>query len=677
MKPLSALSVPSRSLPFALLVCVSLAFSAPAQPGHTAGLAPLEDVAGLIATLKTPSAPIERKTRACQLLSLTGSTEAVPALAPLLHDAALAHYARTALEAIPGPESLQALRAALATTQGNLRLGVINSLGVRADREAVPALIHLCQDPARLQDGASQALIALARIGTREAAAAVHDMLRSGPAPLRPPAADATLRLAEQAWSRGDAATAVRLFEEARTAEVPTALQLAALRGSILARGDAGIPILLQSLRSHRPEEVALALRVARELSGPAATAALAAELPRLSIGLQPSLIRALADRADRSLRTSLEPLATAEDLGVRLAALEALGTVGDASSVPVLIHVLTTRPVDGPETETAATSLVRLPPGPTDLALLTSLRSTRPPALVRLLGVIAQRGTTGGTETLLGMVRNPDPAVVAAALDALGATASASDLPAVLGVATRLENAELRDRAERTLHAVALRSPNPASRTAVLTEGLRTADSAAARASILQVLGMLSDAPAAVAVEAAYADSNPQVRDASLQVLTHWADPGAIPSLIRILKATPVADHRLTALQGIVSLAAPGENPPGGRSAPPSPEIVGWITETAAAIHPGDVAERRMLVSGLGDLNCAEGLRLLAPHLSEVEVRSDAQAALLRCARRLSSPMDKTEAANLIRHILDSGEATAEFRQSASAVLTSLGSTR
>src|ERR1041384_1092196 len=66
----------------------------------------------LIATLQsTAGAP--QKCTACQRLRVIGTPKAVPALAALLGEERTAHAARYALEGMPCPEAIVALREAL------------------------------------------------------------------------------------------------------------------------------------------------------------------------------------------------------------------------------------------------------------------------------------------------------------------------------------------------------------------------------------------------------------------------------------------------------------------------------------------------------------------------------------------------------------------------------------
>ena len=74
---------------------------------------------------------------------MVGDATSVPAVAGLLSDVRLAHYARTALEAMPSGAPDQALREALGKLDGSLLVGVINSIGVRRDPLALAALAPL------------------------------------------------------------------------------------------------------------------------------------------------------------------------------------------------------------------------------------------------------------------------------------------------------------------------------------------------------------------------------------------------------------------------------------------------------------------------------------------------------------------------------------------------------
>jgi len=111
------------------------------------------------------------KQLACRQLRVVGALDAVPALGQLLRDPELASLAQVALEAMPYPEVDAAFREALADTDGLLRAGVLSSLGVRRDAQAVPAIVPLLDsDDLHVAHAAAGAL---GRIGTVEAAEAL------------------------------------------------------------------------------------------------------------------------------------------------------------------------------------------------------------------------------------------------------------------------------------------------------------------------------------------------------------------------------------------------------------------------------------------------------------------------------------------------------------------------
>ena len=100
----------------------------------------------LVALLQDPGASVYAKAKACMRLAVVGGKIAVPAVAPLLADAQLSHYARFALEPNPDASADEALRAAMATAKGPALIGIINSIGYRRDAKALPALEKLRHD---------------------------------------------------------------------------------------------------------------------------------------------------------------------------------------------------------------------------------------------------------------------------------------------------------------------------------------------------------------------------------------------------------------------------------------------------------------------------------------------------------------------------------------------------
>jgi HEAT repeat protein len=224
--------------------------------------------AELIEILKTGE-PAE-KAIACKKLAVFGTKESVPLLAPLLEDEQLASWARIALEAIDDPAADGALRDSLAKTKGNLTIGAINSLGVRGDSAAAPLMAEALAAGIKAKDTelVDAAAWGLGQLGGEQAVAALRDAFKNETPTVRNAAALGLVLAAEDLLAAGKADEAAKLYDEARAANVPKQRKLEATRGAILARGEAGIPLLVEQLRSDDKKFLQLGLGTARELAG-------------------------------------------------------------------------------------------------------------------------------------------------------------------------------------------------------------------------------------------------------------------------------------------------------------------------------------------------------------------------------------------------------------------------
>jgi HEAT repeat protein len=164
----------------------------------------------------------------CRKLATVATAAAVPTLAGLLESEKNSHMARFALERIPAPEAGQALRDALPKAKGNLKIGVISSLGGRRDPAAVPALAGLLKDnePAIVR----AATLALGAIGTAEAAAALQGALRAG-AGNQQATVDALLASAEALLAGSKIADAMAIYKSLAGDSQGRLVRLAATRG--------------------------------------------------------------------------------------------------------------------------------------------------------------------------------------------------------------------------------------------------------------------------------------------------------------------------------------------------------------------------------------------------------------------------------------------------------------
>ena len=188
----------------------------------------------LVGVLKS-DAPRAAKDVVCRHLSLIGTADAVPALAALLTDKDLAQMGRYALERIPGPEVDAALRDALPKTDGVLKVGIINSLGVRRDAASTAALKALLDNPD--QQIAAAAIAALGAVGNTDTAAALAEVHKKVPEQLHTTVADARLSCAEHLLAAGKRVEALAIYKALNAEDQPQHVRLAAVRGMLAAAG--------------------------------------------------------------------------------------------------------------------------------------------------------------------------------------------------------------------------------------------------------------------------------------------------------------------------------------------------------------------------------------------------------------------------------------------------------
>ena len=178
----------------------------------------------LLAVLQS-NAPRDARDYVCRQLRTIGTAASVPALEALLADPDLSHMARYALERIPDSQAGKALEHQLRKLNGQLKIGVISSLGTRG--QGVSLLRPLLQDSDEAI--ARAAAIALGRIASVDANKAL------GSAKPRPALAvvfaDASMSCAEKLLATGHAKEAKATYQRLLKSNPPELIRLAAERG--------------------------------------------------------------------------------------------------------------------------------------------------------------------------------------------------------------------------------------------------------------------------------------------------------------------------------------------------------------------------------------------------------------------------------------------------------------
>ncbi len=504
----------------------------------------------LLAILRS-DAPAAEKAITCKRLAIHGSSAAVPDLAQLLSDVQLASWARIALEAIPGEASNEALRSATDSLQGILLVGTINSIGVRRDTQAVNLLTAHLQN----KDGqvASAAAVALGRIGNTAATQSLRKSLAVGPMKVRSAVAQGCILCAERLFSDGNSFAATELYDEVRAADLPQQRIIEATRGAILARGQKGIPLLLELFRSPDKKLFQLALGTAREFPGGDVDQALAAEMARATPERAALMIQAMADRTETVVLSAVLNATGQGPKQVRAAAIVALGRVGDASCLSALLEIALD--TDNDLTQTAKETLANLPGEEVDAKIIALLPNAKGKMVPLLIEIVGQR-RIDATPTLLKALDHSDSAVRSAALSALGETVTLKGLSVLVEQVIAPKYPEDAPAAQQALKAASIRMPDREACAAQLSAAIERSSSVQTKAALLQILGEMGGTKALATIGIAANSADPQLQDVSSQLLGKWMTSDAAPVLLDLAKTTPEEKYQIRALRGYIRIA-------------------------------------------------------------------------------------------------------------------------
>ena len=572
------------------------------------------DLEARLADVLKSDVPRAAKDFACRKLSLIGTAACLPAVAPLLVDADLSHMARYVLERLPEAAAVKAMRDALPKTSGKVRIGIVNSLGVRADKESAPLLVPLLKDADA--ETVAAAAAALGKIATPEAAVALAQLKASAPKELQTAATDACLDVAERVLAGGNAPAAVKIYQMLDVPAEPERVRMAAFRGMVAAKPAEAVPRLVKAIGGDDPQMRGLAMLLVKDTPGAEATKAFAEAVASLEPQGQAAMLSALGERGDPAARPAVVRALGSSEAQVRLAAAKALGPLGTADDVPALTQMLGA--ADAGEAAAARGALDGLKGKDVNGAILSMLTRAPAPVRAQLVGALAARYATEAVPAVLKAASDADAAVRSAAMDALAVLADETHITALVGLLKGAKDDSDRSSAEKALLTLCGRAGQKCADAVVA--GLSGAEDKA-QIALLRALGRISGPKALGTVVAATKSRIEEVQDEAVRVLSTWSDMAAAEPLLLMARSSPKATHQVLALRGYVALARLRETPEDLR--------LRMLTEAMnLAKRPDD---KKLVIGGLGEVRQPEALKLVMPHIRDAELANEAGAAAVR----------------------------------------------
>jgi HEAT repeat protein len=313
-------------------------------------------------------------------------------------------------------------------------------------------------------------------------------------------------------------------------------------------------PLVLELINDQDKDMRALGFEQVRtDAPGEDATRQFATALPKLSPEAQVGLISALADRKDPVARPAVVGLLEkSPDEAVRVAAIRALGPLGEAEDVPRLVKLLSS---ERAEKAAARLSLVKISGEKIPATIAAEMKKSPPAVEVALIGILAERRAHETIPELLTAAVADDASVRRAAMTALGELAGPEQVAGMVQGVLKAKPDGERDAAERAVAEVCHRITDASQQAQPLLDAMSKL-SPAQQTELLPALGRIGGPAALEEIEAAIADADPQRHEMGLRGLFNWPNASVAPRMIELAKSDPHPEHRNLALKSLIRVA-------------------------------------------------------------------------------------------------------------------------
>ncbi|MHC4580014.1 MAG: HEAT repeat domain-containing protein [Planctomycetota bacterium] len=404
------------------------------------------------------------------------------------------------------------------------------------------------------------------------------------------------------------------------------ALLLSYLCGLGLAQDEA-VKMVLEILKSGEQEMQAVAIAMVKDMPGAEVTKALAAELPNLSPTSQVQLLSALGDRGDAAALPAVVTAAGAEDQSVRIAALRALGQLGDDTTVTLLAEAAAG--ARGTEQKAARDSLYRLRGPKVDQTILDAIGTAKVGAKTELITSVGKRNINTGVETLLQTAKDPDRKVRTESFRVLKVVAAPEHLPALVQLLIEAPSSSDRSECQKTIAAVAHRIEDRNKQAQAVLAALPKVKQTQGRCALLGVLGKIGDNNALPVLVASLKDKNAEIQTAAIRSLAEWPTAEPLPDLLNVAENSQNKLHRILALRGFVRLLALESKRPAEKTLE--------LYKKAMSLAP-DVSEKRRVLSGLANARSRGALEMATAYLEDKSLSREAEYAVVKIAEGIAA---------------------------------------
>jgi len=569
----------------------------------------------MIVLLKSNATPYAKHCICKQLVKI-GSAACVPVLADLLLDPSAGESACYALRSNTSPQASEALRAALSKAKQPALSQIILAIGHRKDSSAIPYLIKLLKSEDEKVVRAS--MNALGHMADPRAAEALKRM-KGGK--YRIAATNGLLHCAQSLARANQRSLAVKLYRECIKSKEPRLARRSALLGLMQYDRTDGVKLALSIFEGKEVTLKSVVIANIHFLPMEQAAALLVKQLPNLNAKQQAELMDMLVKLRGEHMLPLIKRMASSKSIEIRLGVLKALGRIGDASSVSILIGALDGTP---DETTLAKTSLLQMKARGADDELVKQLPEQNETIRIVLMKVLTDRESSIAVPELFRQAKSKNSKLVVAAYRSIRKLAGPEHLPKLLSSLQSCANDNIRSEIIKALTSVSHRRHCQGSLIARIETLWGASQTVDTRRSLLKIVGEFHVKRSFDLLKKALQNKDEAVKGVALRQLAQWPGVEALPVLKSVYTSDSDRTRRILALRAVIRLL----------------ELQNQLTMADTMRYYKDVLvsakrpeEKKMMLSGLARLRTPQALDFVAPLLNEKGLRGEAQLAAVQIA--------------------------------------------
>lgn len=568
----------------------------------------------LLEVLKSGRATYAARQFVCRILRQTGTEESVPVLAKFLTDEKLSHMARFALQQMPYGEVDRVLLGALDKAGDKTKIGIISSIAQRGDKGAVEKIAeYISSDNEEL---AKVAISALGWIGGEKAAEIL--MKAKVPSTLELAKDDALVSSADRMLSGGQAEKALAVYEKMTGEDKDVMVRIAAYSGIVKANKDKAVGMVLSLLEDENKEVRNAAARFVAEMEGVEATRTFAEKIPSLGIDSQVMLINCLANRGDTAAAIDVAKAVKSDNKSVRTTAVSALGEIGTASQVKLLVEQAMSEEDD--MAKAAKESLAKISGGGVSDEIIKVAKLSSPDVRANIIELLIDRNQSSALPFLLDAVKDKNSNVRSAAYNALASLAGKEQVGDIVELLLTNKDSGEREQIRRALVSVIKRLENLKEVSDTIIECITKAEDDGVRVSLLPVLNQIGGERALEIARNYLASRNSEIKKAAIRTLSDWPEPAPMKNLLDIAASDSIETNRILALRGYIKL-----------SSLPSERFNSQTVEMLkrAFALAGRAEEKKSVLFVLPNFPCKEALELAKKSMDDESTAAEAGVAV------------------------------------------------